>query len=211
MLLALFGMLAIFVQIVTLALVFDKLDLSPYSAYLLLSTALIGSLINVPLFTVKADAPPFPPDPATLRRLLRLPHLKFNGKTRVTVNVGGCLVPLAFSGYLLREHSIKLMLVIAAVAMVALICRIASRPVPGVGIGIPIFIAPIMAAIVSSLIDPLNSASLAYISGTIGVLVGADLLRLGDIRKMGTPFASIGGAGTFDGIFLSGLVAVLLT
>lgn len=209
MIVALLGMLAILIQVATLALVFDKLDLSLHSAFLLLSTALIGSLINLPLFTVKADA--LPPDAETLRRLLRLPHLKFNGKTLVSVNVGGCLVPLAFSIYLLREHSIGLLIVIAAVAAVALICRLASRPVPGVGIGIPIFIAPIMAAIISSLIDPLNSASLAYISGTVGVLVGADLLRLGDIRKMGTPFASIGGAGTFDGIFLSGLVAVLLT
>lgn len=209
MIVALLGMLAILIQVATLALVFDKLDLSLHSAILLLSTALIGSLINLPLFTVKADA--LPPDAATLRRLLRLPHLKFKGKTLVSVNVGGCLVPLAFSIYLLRQHSIGLLMVIAAVAAVALICRLSSRPVPGVGIGIPIFIAPIMAAIISSLIDPLNSASLAYISGTVGVLVGADLLRLGDIRKMGTPFASIGGAGTFDGIFLSGLVAVLLT
>ena len=55
-----------------------------------------------------------------------------------------------------------------------------------------------------------QSAPLAYISGTLGVLIGADLLRLGDIRKLGAPFASIGGAGTFDGIFITGIVAVLL-
>jgi uncharacterized membrane protein len=60
------------------------------------------------------------------------------------------------------------------------------------------------------LIAPENSAPLAYICGTMGVLLGADLLRLNDIRKIGTPVASIGGAGTFDGIFLTGIVAVLL-
>jgi uncharacterized membrane protein len=43
------------------------------------------------------------------------------------------------------------------------------------------------------------------------VLIGADLLRLKDIRRMGTPVTSIGGAGTFDGIFMTGIVAVLLT
>ena len=52
---------------------------------------------------------------------------------------------------------------------------------------------------------------LAYISGTLGVLIGADLMRLRDVRKLATPFASIGGAGTFDGIFLTGIIAVLLT
>jgi uncharacterized membrane protein len=42
------------------------------------------------------------------------------------------------------------------------------------------------------------------------VILGADILRLKDIRHMGTPIASIGGAGTFDGIFITGIVAVLL-
>src|SRR3569623_306647 len=42
------------------------------------------------------------------------------------------------------------------------------------------------------------------------VKIGADLLRLNVIRKMGVPVAAIGGAGTFDGIFITGIVAVLL-
>ena len=44
----------------------------------------------------------------------------------------------------------------------------------------------------------------------MGVLKGTDLLRLGNIKHMGTPIASIGGAGTFDGFFMTGIVAVLL-
>lgn len=210
LLLAVLGLLAVFVQVGALTLAFDKLGLSSHSAVLLLFTSLFGSLINLPLFSVKAEGPAVPP-PEPFRSLLRLPRLEFTGKTLITVNVGGCLVPLAFSGYLLQHHSLKLLTVISAVAIVTAVCRLASRPVPGVGIGLPLFVAPVVAAIVSILIDPEQSAPLAYISGTLGVLIGADLSRLGDIRKMGTPFASIGGAGTFDGIFLSGIVAVLLT
>ncbi len=209
LLLAVLGMLLVFVQVGALTLVFDKLGLSPDSAMLLLSTSLFGSLINLPLFSVKAEGPP--PAPEVFHSLLRLPQMEFNGKTVVAVNVGGCLVPLAFSAYLMLHNPVNPFTVFAAVGAVALMCRLTSRPVPGVGIGIPIFIAPITAAIVSLLIDPQQSAPLAYISGTLGVLIGADLARLGDIRKMGTPIASIGGAGTFDGIFLSGIVAVLLT
>ncbi|HUW49458.1 MAG TPA: DUF1614 domain-containing protein [Sulfuricella sp.] len=210
LLLAALGLLAVFVQVGALTLAFDKLGLSPNSAVLLLSTSLLGSLINLPLFTVKAEGPPRPmPEP--FRSLLRLPRMAFTGKTTIAINVGGGVVPLAFSGYLVRHNSLNLLTVVGAVAMVATVCRLVSRPVTGVGIGIPVFIAPVMAAIVSILIDPQQSAPLAYISGTLGVLIGADLSRLGDIRKMGTPFASIGGAGTFDGIFLSGIVAVLLT
>jgi uncharacterized membrane protein len=81
---------------------------------------------------------------------------------------------------------------------------------PGIGIGMPIFIAPISAAMVALFLSPEQSPVLAYISGTLGVLLGADLLRLKDIRSLGTPVASIGGAGTFDGIFITGIVAVLL-
>lgn len=50
----------------------------------------------------------------------------------------------------------------------------------------------------------------AYVSGTMGTLVGADLLNLRAISKIGAPVASIGGAGTFDGVFLAGVIAVLL-
>ena len=40
--------------------------------------------------------------------------------------------------------------------------------------------------------------------------VGADILNLKKIGNQGVPVASIGGAGTFDGIFLNGIFAVLL-
>ncbi|MBZ0095291.1 MAG: DUF1614 domain-containing protein [Sulfuricella sp.] len=210
LLLVALGLLAVFVQVGALTLAFDKLGLSPHSATLLLSVSLLGSLINLPLFSVKAEGPP-PPMPQPFRSLLRLPPMAFTGKTVVAVNVGGCLVPLGFSAYLLHHTLLSLWSVIGTVALVSMVCRLASRPVPGVGIGIPIFVAPLVAAMTSLIIDPQYSAPLAYISGTLGVLIGADISRINDIRKMGAPFASIGGAGTFDGIFLSGIVAVLLT
>jgi uncharacterized membrane protein len=50
----------------------------------------------------------------------------------------------------------------------------------------------------------------AFAAGALGPLIGADLLRLGQINRISTGVASIGGAGTFDGIVLSALVATLL-
>jgi uncharacterized membrane protein len=44
----------------------------------------------------------------------------------------------------------------------------------------------------------------------LGALIGADLLNIPKIPKLGAPVASIGGAGTFDGVFLSGIIAVVL-
>jgi Protein of unknown function (DUF1614) len=46
--------------------------------------------------------------------------------------------------------------------------------------------------------------------GLFRVMIGTDLLNLGSIHGLGAPVASIGGAGTFDSIFLIGIVAVLI-
>jgi uncharacterized membrane protein len=62
---------------------------------------------------------------------------------------------------------------------------------------------------VALLLSRERAAPLAYISGSLGTLIGADLLNLGALRGMGAPVASIGGAGTYDGIFLVGVMAVL--
>ena len=52
--------------------------------------------------------------------------------------------------------------------------------------------------------------TVAYVSGSLGTLIGADLLNLDKMRAIGTPIASLGGAGTFDGIFVTGILAVLI-
>jgi uncharacterized membrane protein len=55
-----------------------------------------------------------------------------------------------------------------------------------------------------------SAAVLAYVSGSLGTLIGADLLNLDKVPGLGAPVASIGGAGTFDAIFLTGILAVLI-
>jgi uncharacterized membrane protein len=86
----------------------------------------------------------------------------------------------------------------------------ARRPIPGLGIAEPVFVPAVTAAIVALLLSREQAAPLPYVGGSLGTLIGADLLNLGNIRGLGAPVASIGGAGTFDGIFLIGIVAVLI-
>ncbi|WP_457549779.1 DUF1614 domain-containing protein [Archaeoglobus sp.] len=52
---------------------------------------------------------------------------------------------------------------------------------------------------------------LAFSSGVLSALVGADILHLKDIEKIGSGIVSIGGAGTFDGIFLTGVFSVIFS
>jgi len=191
-----------FIQVGLISIAFDKLGLSPESAYLLLVCTLVGSMINLPLLHLKADrSVPMRGPPG---------HPPFTGKIRVVANVGGAVVPAAFSIYLMTHNQLNPVQIVLAIALVAIIARGFSRPIPGIGIGLPLLITPIAAALVATILDPQQRAPLAYIGGTLGVLIGADLIRLKDISRLGSPIASIGGAGTFDGVFLTGLIAVLL-
>jgi uncharacterized membrane protein len=77
------------------------------------------------------------------------------------------------------------------------------------------FIPPLLAVLVGVFIGramrvPGVIHVIAYVSGVVGTLIGADLSNLGRVADLGAPVASIGGAGNFDGVFLTGILAVLL-
>lgn len=203
------GFLIAFVQVGLLAIAFDKLGLSANSAYLLLMTSLFGSFVNLPLFRVHAD-PPRPDAVSPVHQFWAMPKLPFTGYTIIAINVGGGLIPITFSLYLLTHNPLPLADALLGIVAVSTLSYAISRPIHGLGIGMPVLIAPISAALLALIINPEYSAPLAYISGTMGVLIGADVLRLRSIGSLGLPIASIGGAGTFDGIFITGIVAVLL-
>ena len=119
------------------------------------------------------------------------------------------MIPVALSLYLLAKHGLWLRGAIATLC-VAVICHLLAYPVPGIGIAIPVFVPPATTAVVSLLLSWRHAAVLAYVSGSLGTLIGADLLNLGRLQGLGAPVASIGGAGTFDGIFVTGILAVLI-
>ena len=98
---------------------------------------------------------------------------------------------------------------LVVVLIVAAICWHLATPVQRVGVTIPIFAPPIAAALAAMVVSWRNAAPLAYIGGSLGTLIGADLLNLPNIQALAAPVASIGGAGTFDGIFVAGIMAVL--
>jgi uncharacterized membrane protein len=176
---------------------------------LLLFASLIGSYFNIPI----AEFPD--------QRILSGQEIDFFGMryvvpvmtewpgTVLAVNVGGALIPSLMSLYLLIKNGLWVRGLLAT-AIVALMCHLFATPVPGVGIALPVFIPAIVTAIVALLLARWQAPPLAYISGSLGTLIGADLLNLGKVQGIGAPIASIGGAGTFDGIFLIAILAVLL-
>jgi uncharacterized membrane protein len=83
---------------------------------------------------------------------------------------------------------------------------------PGVGIVMPGFISPAAAAGSALLLVPDAAPAAAFVAGTLGPLIGADFFHINDLIRnpRGVGMASIGGAGTFDGIVLSAILATLL-
>jgi uncharacterized membrane protein len=206
----LLGAVMAFVQVGLVQLTFQKLGLSSQSGFMLLFSSLLGSAINVPLYSVRAKVPPVPMDPFYYG-LLRSARLVVPGRTVIAVNLGGCLIPMTFSLYLFMHTPLSWIQVTVATTVVAAFSYVCSRPIRGLGVAMPPLVAPLAAALTAMALGGEHRAPLAYICGSLGVVVGADVLRLRDIPRLGAPLASIGGAGTFDGIFLTGLLAVLLT
>jgi uncharacterized membrane protein len=190
---------------------FLRLGIPPSLMFWLLILTLLGSLINIPIYSFESREVVGEQVVSYFGMRFKVPQTVYNHKTVLAVNVGGALIPLALSIYLLTKISFGLSLPLV-LAMVILVVNRLARPVKGLGIGVPGLVPPLVAALGAYLFCPPElRAPCAYIASTMGILIGADLLNLGKIPQLGAPVASIGGAGTFDAIFLSGIIAVLLS
>ena len=196
---------------------FNALGLPPHAAFWALMVSLLGSYINIPLTRIESSGGES--SPADVARYFgvryRVPtHLGAPRSTVIAINVGGAIVPLCICAWILAAGPAVFIRAALGTAAVTAIVHRAARPIPGVGIATPMFIPPIVAALLGMLLGggvAHHADAIAYISGVMGTLIGADLMNLGRLSELGAPVASIGGAGTFDGIFLTGIVAVLLT
>jgi uncharacterized membrane protein len=185
------------------------LGLDPLTVTLILFASLIGSYVNIPIARL-------PGERVISREVIEFMGVRFLAPgavdwpgTVLAVNVGGAVIPILVSLYLIVRNDLWTLGLIA-VAIVAFFVHQMAVPVPGLGISVPTFAPPLLAAFAGLVLSRRYAAPLAYVGGSIGVLVGADLLNLGLLRSLGAPVASIGGAGTFDGVFLTGVIAVVL-
>jgi len=205
----LFVGLIILIQLRILRYAYLRLGISPGMALLLLFGSLIGSYFNIPI-TLLSGQPVISGeiiDFYGMRYVVPLVHA-WPG-TVLAVNVGGAVIPTLMSTYLVLRYRLWFKAMIA-IAVIAIIIHAMATPVHGVGIAVPVLAPVVVTAVLAFLLSRDYAAPLAYIGGSMGTLVGADLMNLDKISNLGAPVASIGGAGTFDGIFLTGILAVLL-
>jgi uncharacterized membrane protein len=203
------GILSVLIQIGIIRYVYGRLGISSVTAMVLLLASLLGSYLNIPIAHLAGET-------VFMEERYDIFGMEFSMPTQVdwpgtiiAINLGGAVIPIMLSLYLLAKKNIWLPGIIAT-AVVSVVCYRLATPVYGAGITIPVFIPPITACAVSCLLAWSEAPAVAYVSGSLGTLIGADLMNFGHVRQLGTPIASIGGAGTFDGIFITGIFAVVL-
>ena len=207
-LVALFAGLVLFVQLGILKYAYPRLGVSSNAALLLLFASLLGSYVNIPIAQFPEQNVVVGQEVSYFGMEYIVPVVADWPGTILAVNIGGAAIPALLSIYLLRRNRLW-GAGLVVVLIVAAICWHLATPVQGVGVTIPIFTPPIAAALAAMVVSWRNAAPLAYIGGSLGTLIGADLLNLPNIQALAAPVASIGGAGTFDGIFVAGIMAVL--
>ena len=201
--------LLVLIQIGVLRRAYSLLGIDPFVVVLALFGSLLGSYVNIPIWRL-------PNERIVTHEVVEILGVPFLAPVAVNwpgtvlaVNVGGALIPALLSLYLLFRHHLWLSAIVA-VAIVSFVVHDMATPIPGVGIAVPTIAPPLLAAFAGLVFSRDYAAPLAYIAGSLGVLIGADLTNLGQLQTLGAPVASIGGAGTFDGVFLTGVIAVLL-
>lgn len=208
-LLFLFAVLIILIEIGILRYAYTKIGVKRRYMFALLLLTFLGSYVNIPVAELPPEQVHSGGEILFFGMRYVIPMVQEWPRTIIAVNVGGAIIPALLSLYLVAKNRLYSRGILG-VAIVAIIVHLMAYPVKGVGIAEPTFIPPLIAAGVGLLLSRQSAAPLAYVSGSLGTLIGADLLNLGKIQGLGAPIASIGGAGTFDGIFLTGILAVLL-
>jgi uncharacterized membrane protein len=201
--------LVILIQLRILRYAYMRLGVGPGVALFLLFGSLFGSYFNIPITILPGKTVESGQIVDFFGMRYVVPLVIASPGTVLAVNVGGAVIPTLMSTYLVIRYQlwIKAALAIAAIAFVI---HSMATPVHGIGIAVPVFVPVVATAILAFILSRDYAAPLAYIGGSMGTLIGADLLNLDKIGGLGAPVASIGGAGTFDGIFLTGILAVLL-
>ncbi|MEG6521079.1 DUF1614 domain-containing protein [Desulfotomaculum sp. 1211_IL3151] len=171
----------------------DRMRLTDKGALAVIVALIVGSFINIPI-------------PG-----MRVP---------LEINVGGALIPVALAVYLLAKagtgKEVTRALISAALTGVV-IYFISTRMMSGLGepsggaLGFidPLYVFPIIAAVIAYVAG--RSRRSAFIGATLGIILWDAANYFYMLQNNATnALKSIGGAGAFDVIVISGILAVLI-
>lgn len=184
------------------------------TALLIFLMIILGSMVNIPIYEREGGG--------YVRQYSFFGFIYTVRERRnvvIAVNLGGCVFPSILALKALSDllPYIGFWQWFSVFLFTSIVIYSMARPVPGVGIVVPMLIPPLTASLFSFLVLAMSGQSLlllpklSFSTGVLSALFGADILHLKDLDKIGSGVVSIGGAGTFDGIFLTGIFAVIFS
>ena len=197
---------------------FTKLGFSWITAIVVVLLMLFGSYVNIPVYKIRRDMVHVTRDTNSVYGL-GSPYSQVPvWDTLISINLGGAILPVCISLYLLYQavlitNTSLLVPVGAGIALVALVTFVSTRPVPGVGLRVPLIIPALTALLMGLLLfggAGIPATVLAFVSGTTGILLGGNLAQLHRIKALDISDVSIWGAGTFGAIFICCILPALI-
>lgn len=215
------GLIIVLIPLLVLGIIgaaFTKLGFSWITAIAVILLMLFGSYVNIPLYRIKRDMVRISPDTTAVFGSGSPWPADPVWETLVSINLGGAILPVCISLYLLYQAvsitgTSLLVPVGAGILLVALVTFFATRPVPGVGLRVPLLIPALTALLMGMLLfggAGIPATVMAFVSGTAGVLVGGNIAQLFRIKALEVPSVSIGGAGTFGAVFICCILPALV-
>lgn len=218
--------LFVFLPVSMVTEAFSRLGVTPGQGVLLLLAILLGRAVNLPVYTsqrlVMVDRSAsfeFSQDPLGGGRIhIQEPSNELK-RQEFVLNLGGCVLPVILSlTFVLRlavnGESLGMVLMWAGICslIIAVACYALVRPDAVNGLRIPLVAPALVTMITVWLLSPKEIAPVvAYMAGSLGTILGACIAPVLTPRirnSIAAPVVSIGGAGTFGGIFLAGVLAV---
>jgi len=166
--------------------ILDRMRLTDKQALLFIAAIIVGSFIDIPLMSAPVE---------------------------VSINVGGALLPLLLSVWLIvkADETVERVRAILASILVAITVSLGSRYLPYEPENMfldPKLIYGVSAGLIAYLAG--RSRRSAFIGGVLGIVL-SDIVHLVTILQLGIAgTTSMGGAGAFDVTMIAGIVAVMV-
>ena len=198
--------------------------------FIVIIAMLLTSVIEIPVLSIRTKKPGYSEKEAIcIGEIYGVPiveEMQRNNerryKTRITLNMGGFIIPLFFSSYLMfyaylmKSYPLPLLEVAMSTILMTLFSYMLSEVKGGVGIIVPnyvgIFAIPLGLILAPSGLPLENIAGLLIFAPAIfGILFGM-LITLITLPKeeVGSAFFNIGGIGSFHSIYLISFLALLI-
>jgi len=132
-------------------------------------------------------------------------------ETKVTLNIGGFIIPVAFAIWMLSLNFI-FEIVLSYLLMTILAYSVAEIR-EGVGVVLPrevgVFAIPLALLLAPSDASYADVAGLIYVPAVLGIATALLIASVSFPREKGCPFISIGGTGNYEAIFLIAVISLL--